>query len=798
MKRLMYLVMVFVFLFGLMAPFMVLANDSVYIQESFDGVSVAYNSIVSAWNAGIFSKNGTGTFEVGTTGDDSYLHISKMNATVYKKLMPNVTYASKREVEIKFQFSGLETTEKVLWMNILKIKNASAFDTATRPTGSADNDQYLYLNAGVSTHILAPITADDWHTVKMVFTATSKTVHYVELDGTPITTLVNGTAFPVAGINLGTHGGYTLDLNYVSDNTYLPTFKCDEYADLKISEVYYGAVQNASVVSTSVENNAQISTNGSVSFTFDMNMNPTSFTNSTVKLYEGSKVRLCSGIYNSTSKTYTVSFADAPLAPLTQYSIVLSTGLLNSSGGGLAENYTLNFSTTYDGSYIYDNFTRFPNMRISGYPAEALPWVKTESGHGGQLNDFNSVGGRSAISIITKPATYGASAYMAVGYNTSYMPNISYSATRVAEVEFDFSGDKLAEVSIWSELLKIKAYDAANSNYTPYLFANEGSMGFIPIAPVSSGITHKVKLIYKANPRVLYAVEIDGVPVIQLPNGADFPADGILLTSHGSYPIDFKYNAAGTGMTMFKLNTRSDTLGCTEESRLNIYNVKYYPYASFNISSISVADGANNVDNTGKIDVVFDKRMADATLNNQTITLIENGKTTPVAYKGSYDALTSTYTLNLREVSLKTSASYTLTVTTDVKDYYSGALTANQAIVFTTAMDSNKKVNLLYDGAVTVTEGETTFSVTIENITDMNVTNGLVVYAVYKQNSNVKTLLGVDIKQFSVNAYQTTDAIIGSITVPAIGEEDTYAAAAMVIDGLNTLKPISNKRVLNN
>jgi hypothetical protein len=773
------------------------ATTAVYIDEDFTGESVVYNSTVKNYNIGMFSKNGGGTFTVGSENDDSFLNIAdSMNVIMYRCLLPDVAYPQKREMEVKFQFSGTATSKKGIWMNILNVQNASAFG-ADKPTGSADNDQYLYLNAGVSTHILAPVSADTWHTVRMVFSASPKTVYAVELDGVKITTLVNGTAFPVSGINLGTHGGFSFDLIYSSLTTdYSPIFTTNTAgSNLKISNAYYGAVQNSQIVSTSVANNGVIPTDGEVSFTFDNDMIASSFTTSSVLFYEGSKARVCSGVYDSLTKTYTVSFSGAPLAPLTQYTLTLTTAISNSNYGGLVGNYSLTFNTSYDGNYLSDNFSRYPKIRISGYPTEVLPWVKI-SGHGGQVNDFKTVGGKNAITLITVPTTYTTGAYLDVTYNTAYLPNVTYADTRVAEIEFDFSGDPNSEISIWSELFKIKPYDKANGNMSPYLFVY-ANQGYTPIAPITAGDTHNVKIVYRANPRICYGIEIDGVKVTTLPDNTLFPITGILLSSHGSYPIDYKYSATGTTTSMFKLNSRTDTLGCTQQSTMNIYNVDYYPAPVYNIQSISVADGTSNISNTDKIDIVFDKPMSAATLTNQTITLLEAGQTVPVSYKGIYNSDTMTYTLDLSDISLKTSTSYTLTLTTEVTDLYSGKAQSNTSLSFTTSATSVKKVNILADIPISIAEGTVQIPVKAENITDGNLTDCVLIVSIYKRTANCEKLVGISTANFNVNAYETTETITSGINVSSLAEGESYVAKAMIWDSFQNVKPLTGKKILN-
>ncbi len=105
------------------------------------------------------------------------------------------------------------------------------------------------------------------------------------------------------------------------------------------------------------------------------------------------------------------------------------------------------------------------------------------------------------------------------------------------------------------------------------------------------------------------------------------------------------------------------------------------------IISRSPTNGATAVAVSANGTITFSEPMNSATITTSTITLATTVGGTPVSSVVTYDVATNTATIN-PSADLASNTSYTLTVTTGVKDVAGNSLAANSASTFTTAPDN--------------------------------------------------------------------------------------------------------------
>jgi hypothetical protein len=158
------------------------------------------------------------------------------------------------------------------------------------------------------------------------------------------------------------------------------------------------------------------------------------------------------------------------------------------------------------------------------------------------------------------------------------------------------------------------------------------------------------------------------------------------------------------------------------------------------IASRSPANGQSGVAINSDITVTFSEPMDQATITTSTVTLAPTSAPgSPVAASIAYNAATNTVTLNPTD-DLANNTSYTITVTTGVKDVAGNALAATSSSTFTTIADttpptvtgtspSSGATNVATSSLITVTFSEsmdastinlTTFTVK-DNVTSTNI-----------------------------------------------------------------------------
>ncbi len=158
------------------------------------------------------------------------------------------------------------------------------------------------------------------------------------------------------------------------------------------------------------------------------------------------------------------------------------------------------------------------------------------------------------------------------------------------------------------------------------------------------------------------------------------------------------------------------------------------------IISRNPANGSTGIAVNTTVQVTFSEAMDATTINTTNIKLAETATSTTVAGTVSYNSGTNTATFTPTSP-LKNNISYTLTVTTGVKDVAGNALASNQTSTFTTVTDTtaptivvtspvNNATNVAVGSKVTVTFSEA-MDVSTINTTNikLNVTTGGAVVA---------------------------------------------------------------------
>jgi hypothetical protein len=112
------------------------------------------------------------------------------------------------------------------------------------------------------------------------------------------------------------------------------------------------------------------------------------------------------------------------------------------------------------------------------------------------------------------------------------------------------------------------------------------------------------------------------------------------------------------------------------------------------IVSRTPGNGATGVSVGTNVSVIFSEPMQQATITTTNITLTPTGGGAAIAGTMTYDAGTNTATFDPTN-DLENNKSYTITVTTGVKDVAGNALAAQSTSTFTTELDSTKPTVIL-------------------------------------------------------------------------------------------------------
>jgi hypothetical protein len=142
------------------------------------------------------------------------------------------------------------------------------------------------------------------------------------------------------------------------------------------------------------------------------------------------------------------------------------------------------------------------------------------------------------------------------------------------------------------------------------------------------------------------------------------------------------------------------------------------------IASRSPSNGATSQPINTNVTVTFSEPMDPTTINTTNITLTPTSGGSPLAATVSYDAVTNTATLD-PTLDLAYNTSYTITVTTGVKDVAGNALAAQSVTTFTTIQDTvAPTVTARTPTAATGVAANTNITVTFSEAMDVATING--------------------------------------------------------------------------
>ena len=183
------------------------------------------------------------------------------------------------------------------------------------------------------------------------------------------------------------------------------------------------------------------------------------------------------------------------------------------------------------------------------------------------------------------------------------------------------------------------------------------------------------------------------------------------------------------------------------------------------IVSRNPSNGATSQAINTNVTVTFSEPMDPATINTTTISLAPTSGGSAVAATVSYDAATNTATLN-PTADLAYNTSYTLTVTTGVKDVAGNALAAQSTSSFTTMQDTV---------APTVTARTPTAATGVPAGTDITVT--------FSEAMNASTINGTTFTINQTSGAGSPQAVTGAISYDAATRTATFNPSGNLVAG---------------
>ncbi|MBP6237901.1 MAG: Ig-like domain-containing protein [Saprospiraceae bacterium] len=512
-----------------------------------------------------------------------------------------------------------------------------------------------------------------------------------------------------------------------------------------------GAVIAPTVISTDpVDNATNVSLNKTINATFSVAMNPTSIKGSTFTLFNGTTQVSGNVTYSGTTAIFTPTNL---LAAGTTYTATISTGVTNTSGTTMAENYIWTFST---GTLIA------PTV-ISTDPIDGATNVN--------LNKTIS----ATFSVVMDPTTIDRSTFMLhrgitpiegtvtyIGLTAYFTPNENlisgaiYTATITTGVK-DIAGTTMAENYVWTF--------TTETRISPTVISTD---------PTNNAINVSLNKIITA----VFSVPMDPTTI----NGSTF------TIFDGATPVSGNVTYSGTTATFAPTNnlTAGTTYTATITSGVN--NTDGTPMAENYIWTFSTGavlaptvistDPANNATNVSidkTVTATFSVAMDPTTINTTSFTLYRG--TTQVAGIVTYSGTTASFNPT---VDLVSGAIYTATISNAAKNVAGISMVNNYVWTFTTAIatpptvistdPASNATNVALDKTVTAT-----FSVAMDPTT-INTTT----FTLYRGTTQVVGIVTYSGTTASFNP--TADMVSGAIYTATISNEVKNVAGTSMVN----------------
>jgi hypothetical protein len=337
MKKMICIMLIFVVLISLSTLESFADSTTLYLNDNFSNYSVGHFV-----QSGIWKKSASNASNISAIIEENAKHSLKLeafpaygttsNVGVYANSgLPNIYYPDRRQVYFEFKFTGDIHSKKEIWGNIFIVE----------PLSSNDSTNYLKVYTGASPIAIAPVSPDDWHSIRIVYGINPKTSYEIELDGIGVTN---------TALSLYSHGGYSA--NFVYGTSTLCMFRiyagsslgCTDAAQMFVRTVRYENFISENNFVTSIADGGTIPRDGSILFEFINTINQVTLNMNTLILKKGNEV--LSGVNGKwiTPRKYFISFNNALLVPYADYTLTVTNGILDIYGTAVQEK-TFNFST---------------------------------------------------------------------------------------------------------------------------------------------------------------------------------------------------------------------------------------------------------------------------------------------------------------------------------------------------------------------------------------------------------------------------------------------------------------------
>jgi hypothetical protein len=453
-----------------------------------------------------------------------------------------------------------------------------------------------------------------------------------------------------------------------------------------------------------------IALNATVRVTFSEAMDPSSINASTVSLKNTltSAVITTTVVYDAATLRATVTPV-GPLAGNTNYTVTISTGAKDAAGNPLGALVFTTFTT------LNPDTTRPTVMAVQPLNnATSVPVNSTVQVTFTEAMDPATITGTTVTLRATSPSA-------AVPATVTYNP-----ATNTALLTPTAS---LAQGKNYTVTVTTGVTDLAGNALLTQFTSNFTTFAPDAIAPTVIGVVptnNATGIATNATVQVTFSEAMDQATTTSANLILKNTATSAVIASTLSYDVGTnKVTITPTGPlangTNYTLNVTTgvkDLAGNAMAAQFNsaFTTVLVADNTAPTIVSRTPGNGATGISVGTNVSVIFSEPMQQATITTTNITLTPTGGGAAIAGTMTYDAGTNTATFNPTN-DLENNKSYTITVTTGVKDVAGNALASQSTSTFTTELDTtaptvtgtspaNNATGVTVGSAVTVTFSE--------------------------------------------------------------------------------------------
>ncbi|MBI5749842.1 MAG: Ig-like domain-containing protein [Nitrospinae bacterium] len=421
------------------------------------------------------------------------------------------------------------------------------------------------------------------------------------------------------------------------------------------------------VSSVSPSNGATgVPTSSILTVIFSKPMDPSTISSSSSSAITSSPSINCGGTttYSGTTATCTPSPA---LSPNTTYTITFTTGVKDLAGNAMASSYTWSFTTGADGGGGGGGGTSLPSAFSFSLPLNGSQGVSLTP----TLSWADSVGETSyAIEIATDPG------FTAMAHSATVGTDI---------ISYTVSTGLSPSITYYWRVKAINSYGATTVSNSPFTFTTTsgggGGGGGDTTPPTVSSVSPVSGATSVPTSSIITIIFSEAM------TSSSITTSTIILSPNPGYSVNYSSGTATiTPTTLSSSTTYTVTIKTgVKDSAGNAMTSDYsWSFTTAGggdttpptVSSVSPASGATGVTPSGIITIIFSEAMTSSSITTSTITVIPVFAGFTVSYSGTTATVTPTWS---------GTTTYTVTVTTGVKDAAGNAMTSPYSWSFTTS-----------------------------------------------------------------------------------------------------------------